>query len=526
MVPLLDRFFTICVLRVMQVGFMLLIPVRANSSSRVWGLFVRWNWLGPRGGLSAAAVLCLLISAWPRAQAQSAPDSPGKIWQGKQEQKLDKQLTAHPEPKYDIDATKKYTLAELIDMAQQHNPETRVAWQQAKARAAALGIARSALFPTIAAVALGATVRQAALVGEYFNRQTLGVFEPTLHVEYLIFDFGGRGGAIDAAKANLLASDLAFNDTHRKLIFEVASAYYRLLNARGQREAAEVSLKNAQTIEEDANSRLQNGLGTKPDLLEATASRAQADYDLQAAIGTEDIARGDLATVLGLRPETVFAVQEIGELPTPTTMADSVDQEIDRAFAQRPDLKQQMTRVRAAGASLKQARSAYFPTLGFSGDGGLARGYGQTNLYPGGYAEGEVWSVGLQMKWTLFDGLRREHEIAEAHAEKKAALAEIDALRDQISNQTWAAYSRMKTALRQQQSAAALLAASSESYDAARESYGYGVRNLLDVVSAQKTLAQARSEDVFARTQLLLQVANLAFSTGDLIQTPPQKAGP
>jgi outer membrane protein TolC len=84
----------------------------------------------------------------------------------------------------------------------------------------------------------------------------------------------------------------------------------------------------------------------------------------------------------------------------------------------------------------------------------------------------------------------------------------------------------MKTALRQQQSAAALLAASSESYDAARESYGYGVRNLLDVVSAQKTLAQARSEDVFARTQLLLQVANLAFSTGDLIQTPPQKAGP
>jgi outer membrane protein TolC len=84
----------------------------------------------------------------------------------------------------------------------------------------------------------------------------------------------------------------------------------------------------------------------------------------------------------------------------------------------------------------------------------------------------------------------------------------------------------MKTALRRQQSAAALLTASNESYESARQSYGYGVRNLIDVVSAQKVLAQARSEDVFARTQLLLQVANLAFRTGDLIQTQLPKANP
>jgi outer membrane protein len=39
------------------------------------------------------------------------------------------------------------------------------------------------------------------------------------------------------------------------------------------------------------------------------------------------------------------------------------------------------------------------------------------------------------------------------------------------------------------------------------------------VVSAQKALAQARSEDIRARTQLLLEVTNLAFQTADLIQT-------
>jgi outer membrane protein len=124
----------------------------------------------------------------------------------------------------------------------------------------------------------------------------------------------------------------------------------------------------------------------------------------------------------------------------------------------------------------------------------------------------------LNLTWTLFDGARREYRIAQAQADKKAAQAAIDSLRDQISNQVWAAYSDVQTALRQQKAADALLTASQQSYEAAHDAYGYGVRNLLDVVSAQKTLAQARSEDISARTQLLLQVTNLAFRTGDLIQ--------
>lgn len=476
--------------------------------------------------ISLATFLLTVGLMSPGATGQSAPDSPDKIWHSSAEQSLSHQLALHPEAKYDIDSAKVYTLAELIDLAQQHNPETRVTWEQARARAASIGVARAAFYPTLTAVALAATIRQASLIGEYFHRQTLGVFEPTLHVDYLIFDFGGRSGAIDVAKANLLIANLEFNNTHRQIIFKVSSAYFRLLNAKGQREAAEANLKNAQAVEEDAQSRLDNGLATKPDVLEATAARAQSDYDLQAAIGAEDIAHGDLATAMGLPPETTFQVQDIHDLAMPSAMADSVDHEMDRAFAQRPELLQQIALIRSAEGTVKQARSTYFPTIGFSGDGGLARAYGQQDLYPGHYAQGETWSVGLQMKWTLFDGTRREHEIAEARAVKRAAEANIDALRDQIGDEVWTSYANMKTALRQQLSAAALLTASDQSYEAARESYNYGVRSQLDVISAQKSLAQARSEEVLARTQLLLQVADLAFRTGDLIQAQPPKVGP
>jgi outer membrane protein TolC len=451
--------------------------------------------------------------------AQSAPPASNIIWQSKAAQSLQKEYPVKPPEPGIPDTEKTYALADLIDLAEQHNPETRVAWQQAKSKADALGIARSALYPTLTAVALAVSLRTATLIGQYFHRQTEGIFEPVLHVEYLVFDLGGRSGQIDAAKANLLAADFAFNDTHRRIIYQVASAYYRLLNADGQREAAEVNLQNAKTVEEDASARLANGLATKPDQLEAAAASAQADYDLQAAIGTVDIARGDLATAVGFAPGAIFKIQDIDQLQLPSAIADSVDQEINRAFSQRPELLQQLARLRADDASIQQAKSSYFPSLSFEGDGGLARAYGQQDLIPGSYAQGEVWNAQLNLRWTLFDGARREYSIAQAEHDKSMTQAQIDALRDQIANEVWAAYSDMRTALRQQKAAAALLTASNQSYEAAQESYGYGVRNLLDVVSAQKALAEARSEDISARTQLLLQVTNLAFRTGDLIQT-------
>ena len=454
-----------------------------------------------------------------RIGAQSAPPASSTLWQPKDSQTLARELTVRPQEPVKLDPDKTYSLAELIDLAEEHNPETREAWEETKAKAAALGIARSSLYPTMTAVALAVSLRQATLIGEFFHRQTEGVFEPVLHVEYLVFDFGGRSGAIDAAKASLLASDFEFNDTHRRVIDQVASAYYRLLNAQGQRRAAEASLENAKAVEDDAKARLDNGLATKPDELEASAARAQADYDLQATVGAVDIAHGDLATAIGIDPNTPFNVEDVDALKLPSSIANSVDEELNRSFAQRPDMLQQLARLRAANASIKQAKSAYVPSLSFSGDGGLARAYGQQDLFPGHYAQGEVWTAELELHWTLFDGARREYRLAQAHADKRAVQAAIDSLRDKIANQVWTAYSNVQTALRQQQAAAALLTASQESYEAAHEAYGYGVRNLLDVVQAQKTLAQARSEDISARTQLLLQVTNLAFQTGDLIQT-------
>jgi outer membrane protein len=470
--------------------------------------------------------LSLIVLVIPHVHGQDIPRSSAKPWHSQHEADFAQKLQNLREQPYAMDANHTYTLAELVDRAESHNPDTRVAWEGAKARAEFLGIAKSALFPTITAVALARTVRQNDLYADGFYRDTTGVFQPALNLSYLIFDFGGRSGTINAARAEMFAADFVFNDVHRNIIFQTAASYYRLLNALGQQEAAKATLLNAQTVEKDTKTRLDHGLATVPDFLEAQAASAQADYDLQAAIGAVETAHADLATTLGLPASAQFQVQDISELPLPDALTDTADQAVDRALAQRPDLMQRVANLRSAEASIQQARSNYFPSLSFDGWGGMQRDYGQRDLNPSRYAGREAWSVELKLQWTLFDGFRREHAIGEAKARRAQARAEIDSLRNEISDEVWRAYSQTKTALRQKQAAAALLASADKSYAAALKSYDLGLRNLLDVVAAQRALAQARSADIFARTQVLTQISNLAFRTADVLRTPVPKRVP
>ena len=463
--------------------------------------------------------LTILLLAWlgpALACAQSAPATAQSPWQGPAS------LHLPPRPFSVIvpDPNKVYTLPELVNLAEQNNPETRVAWENAKVRAAELGISKAELYPTVAALATGEAARINLFFSPDYFRQTAYTFSPAVQLEYTIFDFGRRSAEISVSRNNLLSANFLFNDTHRRVIFDVMAAYYRVLNTKGQEEAAEANLKNAQTDQESAESRLALGLATLPDVLEARSAAAQADYDLQAVLGASEIARGDLNTALGVSPATPLQVESIQSLKIPEDLTATVESSIDKALEQRPDLMQRVAELRAAKAGVKEAKSAYLPTLTVGGGAGLAKSVSQQNQGPDVYSNNqENWDARLSLKWTLFDGFAREQRLARAKAAQKQAAAEIDAMRDQVENEVWSAYSTARTALRQQKAAAALLAAATSSYDAAVQSYSYGVRSQIDVVSAQRTLAAARTADVSARTNLLTGIAALAFQTGDLLHS-------
>jgi outer membrane protein TolC len=475
--------------------------------------------LQPTGRVRAhTAILCVFLLFGSCALAQSAPVSPDHPWHGVGEQRIEADAKNSRESSFSIDPIKSYSLAELIDLAETHNPETQVAWERARAQAAALGVARSELFPTLAAAALSQTSRQETYLGTRYYRQTFQDFQGALDLNYMVFDFGARAGRIDAAKAEVLAANFEFNDTHRRVIYEVEQAYYQLLNASGQEDAARASLSTAQVVQQSAEERLNNGLATLPDVLEARSATAQTEYELQTALGAEETAQGDLATALGTSPTATIHTETLKELPIPDSMVDSVDLAINRAFAQRPDLMGLVAEIRSSNAKVKEARAAFYPSLAVNVNPVAQSLYGLQQTLPWGHTAGLTGGLSLSLNWTVFDGGARKNNVVQAEANVRAAEAQANAARDEIANQVWAAYSNLKTAFRQRQAAAALLQAASQSYDSILESYNYGLRNFLDVTAAQRTLAQARSTDVLARTQVLIALADLAFRTGDSIQ--------
>jgi outer membrane protein len=458
--------------------------------------------------------------------AQSPPVSSNRPWHSIEEQQIVNEARRVHGETLRIEPEKLYSLGELIDLAEAHNPETRVAWESARAQAAALGIAHSELFPALSAVALAGVTRDEAGFGAQFYRQTLPSLQLSLDLNYTIFDFGARRGRINAESARLLASNFGFNDVHKQLIYDVSQAYYRLLNAAGQEEAAGASLVNAQNVQQAAEERLRNGLATLPDVLEARSASAQAQYDLQAVLGAEQIAHGDLLTALGTSTSTPIRVQPLSEVPTPELVADTVEAAINRALAQRPDLLAQVAGIRLAKAERQQARADFYPSLSVSAGTSAQSLYIQQQTLPWGHTAGLTGSVALSLNWTVFDGGARQNRLAQAEAHIRQAKAQVSATRDRIEDQVWIAYTNLITAFRERQSATALLDAARQSYSAALESYNYGVRNLLDVTNAQKGLAQARSTDILARTQVLAALADLAFRTGDAIQISNTRAHP
>jgi outer membrane protein len=469
--------------------------------------------------------LVILIGALP-ILAQSPPPSPGHPWLTSDERQITndgKRLRPLAPP---IEPNKAYSLAELIDLAEDHNPETRVAWENARAQAAALGIARSELYPTLSAAALSGVDRAEIPLGTRFYRFTIPAVQASLDLNYTILDFGARRGRIAAESAQLLAANFGFNDVHRKLIFEVQQAYYRLLNASAQDTAARASLANAEAVQQAAEERLRNGLATLPDVLEARSATAQSQYDLQAVLGEEQNARGDLATALGAPAATMIHVEPLGEVPTPESIGETVEQVIDRALDQRPDLQAELAGIRVAQAQRKEAQAGYYPSLSVKANPGAQSLYAQQQTLAWGHTADLTGGVALSLNWTVFDGGARRGRLNQAEAEIRGAESRVSAARDSIEDEVWTAYSNLNTAFRQREAATALLNSATQSYAAALDSYNYGVRNLLDVTAAQKVLAQARSVDILARTQVLTALADLAFRSSDSIQSKTREPRP
>ncbi|MEI9981061.1 MAG: TolC family protein [Edaphobacter sp.] len=425
-----------------------------------------------------------------------------------------------------LDPAHTYSLAELIDLAERNNPRTRIAWERARQSAEQLGVAKSSYYPVLAGQAAFSDERfiepfPKALSPPGYNMIEVPSIVPEVTLDYLIFDFGKRGARVDAATAQKLAAGANFIQANQDVAFRVASAFYQLLTQQERLAAAEATLKTAQTTADAAEDQLRNGRSTLPDVLNARAEASQAVFDRESADGDEKIARVTLTEAAGVEPSPNITIDPANSAPLPSDLAATIDALIDRAIADRPDLAAQAAEIRAADDAIRVARAAYRPQILLQGEAA------QTSVWPTvdfgqlGSTSQPTWSAALTIQWRIFDGGERKNELAKAESKKREAQDEMRDKRDQATREVWTAYIGFRTALRKQQAAVALLESANSSYSASLDAYKYGVKNLIDVVTAERQLAQARLSSVSARSQLFLEAVDLEFVTGNLLRNGP-----
>src|SRR5213080_3604789 len=285
-----------------------------------------------------------------------------------------------------IDPRKTYNLAELIDIAQRSNPETRVAWERARMAAAAVGLTESAYYPYIVAAAAGGYDR--AFVpfpqlrtklqppptnGNLPNVEIVGggtlvteslLARAELNAKWLLIDFGERSAIRAGAREKLMMANVGFNGTHQKIVFDVTDRFYQLGTSRQKVVVTQSALDAAKTVEQAAQARFDNGLATKPELLQAQQQSAQSNFDLQASLGGESDARVALIESIGLLPTVSLKVADLpAKSRADAQTEDSVGDLITKALAQRPDLVAKLANVLAKEQGILKIRAEYYPKV-------------------------------------------------------------------------------------------------------------------------------------------------------------------
>ncbi|MDB4915316.1 MAG: hypothetical protein JWM95_2960 [Gemmatimonadetes bacterium] len=411
-----------------------------------------------------------------------------------------------------VSPTAPLALAQIVDIALRNNPQTQLSWAQARAGAATYGAADAAYFPTIDASSNIAQSQTTSQLGS-IERRTIS---PQANISYLLFDFGGRGGSVAAARAAAVALDLTHNATLQNVALQTEAAYFSYQAQRGLLDAARLTVATADTNLASARQRNQAGVATIADVLQAETVLAQAQLDLETAEGNVQTTRAGLAVAMGLPANAPFQLAAAPDSIIVAPPTASVDTLIDRALALRPDLASIRVQIQQAQANVRVARSAELPALTLGGNVGKV--FSNLNTF-----SGLNYTVTLGVSLPIFN-LARQANVTAAEAQVEAAAARAALLRIQVGQQVYTAYYSLQTATQRAKTTDVLLASATRSEEVALARYRAGVGTIVDLITAQQALANARAQQAQSRWTWATALAQLSHDVGML--GPGTASGP
>lgn len=391
------------------------------------------------------------------------------------------------------------TLAQAVDAALCANPQTREVWANARVQAAQLGVAEAAWLPSVSASAGSGRTR---INGVENNSRSMGIT-----ASWLLFDFGARSANIENARQLFDAANASRDATIQSVLLSTVQAFHQVQGAEASLIAAREAEKAAEQSFRAAEARYQVGSAAPADKLQAQTAWSQSQLTRITAEGGFKTAQGALATVLGRDAHRPVAVVTSQQTLPPVGFERDVNALVEEARQRRPDLVAAQAQLKAAEAGIDAARAAHLPSLSL--------GFNGSDTRTGGI-ENRSGTLGLTLNVPLFTGFATTYKVQAAEAQREVKSAQAEKLRLQVAQDVWNAWQSLMTATQSVRASADLVASAEQSDKVARGRYAAGVGTLLEMLTAQSTLASARQQQVQALYNWNIARATLAQSMGVL----------
>jgi len=417
------------------------------------------------------------LSESPQVQAQAASYADLPWWQVFQDQQLQ----------------------DLIRIAIKQNYDLQLATERINEARAQVAITRSSLFPQVSG--------NANFVGgkENIEQSKYNFLTLTADAAFQLDFFGKLRRATEASRAELLATEDGRQTVLLTLVSDVASDYFTLLQLDLQLQITRETVKTQQDSVKLTNFRLQHGVATKLDVLQAqqVLDTANASIpDLERQIAQEEDA---ISILLGNYPQAVPRGHPLVEQFLPPEVPAGLPSSL---LERRPDIREAEQILVAANAEIGVAKAQFFPQISLTGAGGGA--FGRSSAFSRLMSSQlGIWTYGAQVSQPIFTGgaLRGNLRLAESQ-HQQALIAYRQAIQQAFGDVSDALIGYQKNhevRARQQDTVADL----QESVRLSTMRYMGGTTTYLEVLdgqrslfSAELTLAAARGTEYQSLVQL------------------------
>jgi outer membrane protein TolC len=331
----------------------------------------------------------------------------------------------------------------------------------------------------------------------------LGVFETGAYLTQSLFDYHAierkRG-----ASYNVKAAQYSLKNARELVVLAVGNAYLVALAGAARVATAQADVQTAQALYNKAADQQKAGVSPAIDTL-------RAHVELQSRQQLFIVARNDyakqkltLARVIGLPPGQEFSLTTAA--PYEPIATAPLEEDLQRAYATRPDYLAAAQQVRSAEDFRRAATAEYYPTLDMAGN------YGVAGIRPG--SSHGVFEVGATLNIPIFAGGRTHADVLEAEASLRQSRQQLENLRGQIDYEVRTARLDLTAAADQVEVARSSVDLASQTLQQAQDRFAAGVTDNLEVVQAQDALASANESYISSLYAHNLAKISLAQAVG------------